>query len=220
MPRGLLNLKSASELLSISEGELRTMAVHGEIDCILKGDNYFFEQEKLDLWKSGQIIENRKPDKSKASSPEPLPIPDECVCASLPGSSRSGIIKGLTNLAEKSGFLYDPEDFRKEIERREEAGSTNMGGGIAIPHLLTREEGYFSEAFVCVAKLAHPAFFNSAPDGSPTELLILSCCNDSSKHIDMLKRISHVCASKNFMENVRNAETDEELLQVFRDAEK
>lgn len=220
MARGLLNLKSASELLFMSEGDLRTMAVQGEIDCILKGDAYFFEQEKLDLWKTRQIIGKGKDSKSKCSSPEPLPIPDGCVCASLPGNSRAGIIKELTNLAEKSGFLYDPEDFRKEIERREEAGSTNMGGGIAIPHLLTREEGYFSEAFVCIAKLARPSFFNSAPDGLPTELLILSCCNDSSKHIDMLKRISGICSSKNFMEKVRNAETDEELLQVIRNAEK
>ena len=204
----------------MEEGRLRTMAVHGEIECVRRGDALFFEQEKLDLWKSRQIIMSNGKERGKAPANEPLPIPDGCVCASLPGKSKKDIIKALTQLAENSGFLYDPDDFMKEIERREEAGSTNMGGGIAIPHLLTREEGYFSEPFVCVARLASPSFFNSAPDGSPTELLILSCCNDSSKHIDMLRRISNVCCSKNFMENVRNAESDEELLQVIRNAEK
>lgn len=220
MERGLINLKNAAALLGMEEGKLRTMAVQGEIDHIMRGDAYFFEQEKLDLWKTNQIIAKSKNDNSQGADQEPLPIPDGCVCANLPGTTKAGILRELTSLAENSGFLYDPEDFRHELERREEQGTTNMGEGIAIPHPLTRDEGYFSEDFVCIAKLARPSYFNSAPDGSITELLILSCSLDSARHIKMLSRISRICGVKNFMENVRNAETDEELLQVFRDAEK
>ena len=220
MSRELLNLKQGAALLSISEKTLRSMAVQGEIPCKMRGDAYFFEQETLDLWKSGRIIDGAKEVLDEDGFPHPLPIPEECVCANLPGSTRASIVKALTELAEKSGFLFDPADFMDGIIQREEQGSTNIGGGIAIPHLLTREEGFFSESFICLAKLARPAFFNAAPDGSATELLILSCCKDSYTHLAMLKRISDICRKKNFMEAVRNAETDAELLMALRDAEK
>ncbi len=219
MSRSLLNIREAASILSIGEGELRTLAVQGDIPCRLRGNAFFFEQEDLDLWKSNQIIDGEDDDDMWDIPLLSELLPRECISVNLPGTSRASIINALTQLADKSGFLYDPTDFRDEITRREEAGSTNIGGGIAIPHTLTREDGYFSEAFICLAKLAKPAYFNSAPDGSPTELIILSCCHDSKMHLGMLKRISDICRKGTFMEAVREAETEEELLEALLDAE-
>ena len=120
---------------------------------------------------------------------------------------------------DRKGVAYNPEDFRNEITKREEAGSTNMGNGIAIPHTMTRETGFFEQTFVCIAKLAVPSFFNSAPDGSKTELLILSCSTDSNVHLKLLGKISAICRETSFMEDVRDATTDEELFQALLTAE-
>lgn len=219
MSRGLLNIKQAAASLSIKEGDLRTMAVQGDIPCTERGGAFFFDQEDLDFWKSAQIIDGAYSEDAAFSPVISELIPPECVCASLAGTSRSTIIKALTELADKSGLLFDPADFRDEISRREEAGSTNIGNGIAIPHTLMRDDGYFSDTFICLAKLAKPSFFNSAPDGSPTELLIMSCCSDSRTHLAILGRLSEICRKQSFMDEVRAAETDEELLQALINAE-
>lgn len=224
MPHSLLNLTQAAEFLRLSEGELRALAVQGEIPCEKRGEQMMFKSEELDLWYSRHVIE-------AGASPDARPVkplkqrrvfrtlselcPRECVCASLRGTTRASIIRELTQLADQSGLLYDPNDLREEIERREELGSTNIGGGIAIPHALVRDEGFFSDSFVCLAKLEKPSFFNSACDGLPTELLILSCSADSEEHLHILRLISNLCRQTRFSSRVREAESDDELYEAL-----
>ncbi|MBR4222533.1 MAG: PTS sugar transporter subunit IIA, partial [Victivallales bacterium] len=189
-----------------------------------------FFQDDLDLWFSRMVVggntqqlvkakqEHTHHQKDACPSLSAL-CPRECVTCALPGRTRTTIIKALTELAEKSGYLYNPNDFLNEITKREEAGSTNLGNGIAIPHTMTREVGFFEQTFVCIAKLATPSFFNAAPDGTPTEILILSCSADSSEHLNILNKISSLCRCTSFIEDVREATTDEEIYQALLNAE-
>ncbi len=195
-----------------------------------RGENLLFFQEDLDLWFSMMVVGGNTQQLSKANreqmrrQKDACPslsalCPRECVTCSLPGRNRPTIIRALTALAEKSGFLYNPKDFINELTKREEAGSTNLGNGIAIPHTMTREVGFFEQTFICIAKLATPAYFNSAPDDSPTEILILSCSADSSEHLNILNKISSLCRCTSFIKDVREATTDEEIYQALLNAE-
>lgn len=230
MERVLLTLEQAADAIEVRSGELKTKAVQGEIPCVMHGDRFMFQRDDIDLWYSRHIIHGDY----KASKPAESPgarhgrrafpalsviCPRQCVTCALPGTSRASIIKMLTDLADKSGFLYDPRDLRDEITRREECDSTNIGGGIAIPHTMVRDEGYFSQTFICLARLARPTYFNSAPDGSMTEFLILSCSADSDEHVSILGRISMICRMTDFMDNVRAATCDEDIYEALVNAE-
>lgn len=229
MPKVQLTLSQAADALGIKPGDLKSMAVQGEIPATQRGDSYIFFQDDIDLWFSRHIIigdakdvpQNNSRDKKGIHTYPTLSAlcPQQCVSCELPGNSRPSIIRALVELADNSGFLFDPNDLRMEITKREECGSTNIGGGIAIPHTMVRDEGYFSETFICLARLAKPVYFNSAPDGSVTELLILSCSADSNEHLNILSRISSICRFTNFMENVRNASDDFELYNALVQAE-
>ena len=229
MPKEFINLQKAAEKTGMAPGDLRAIALQGDIPCFQRAEGMLFLEDDLDLWISKNIVsgkdarKTRRQHASPGNAPKGLPLselcPRQCITCSLPGSSRATIIRAITDLADKSGFLYDPEDLRREITRREEAGSTNIGNGIAIPHTMVREEGYFSETFICIAKLARPSYFNSAPDGSITELLILSCCQDSAEHLNILARLSDICRLTDFMEDVREAETDEGIYEALVKAE-
>ena len=229
MPYTLLTLTQAAELLGISPGDIRALVVQGELQAEDRGGNLLFSREELDLWTSRQLVTGRlqrgnaplKPLAQRRIFPTLSELcPPECVCAALPGTTRASIIRELTALADKSGFLYDPNDLMEEIARREEQGSTNIGNGIAIPHTLVRDEGFFSQSFVCLARLERPSFFNSAEDGRPTELLILSCSSDSEEHLNILRQISGLCRHTRFPERFREAETDAELLEALRISER
>ena len=230
MSRITLTLSQAAEAVGLPASTLRTKAVQGEIRSWKRGDELLFFQDELDLWYSAMLIDNQKQlekeqqGEHRRNQPKPVPslstlCPKQCVTCALPGTTRASILKALTELAEKSGFLYNPEDFLAEIAKREEAGSTNLGNGIAIPHTITREFGFFEQTFVCIAKLATPSYFNSAPDGSKTELLLLSCSADSGEHLAILCRISAICRETSFVQDVREATTDEEVFQALLAAE-
>ncbi|MBR4674939.1 MAG: PTS sugar transporter subunit IIA [Victivallales bacterium] len=229
MSRTTLTLNQAAEAIGLPASTLRTKAVQGEIRSWQRGEELLFFQDDLDLWYSEMLIGNRKQLEKEQAEPrrnQPKTVPSlselcprQCVTCALPGTTRASILKALTDLAEKSNYLYDPADFLKEITKREEAGSTNLGNGIAIPHTMTREIGFFEQTFVCIAKLATPSYFNSAPDGSKTELLLLSCSADSGEHLAILCKISAICRETSFVQDVREATTDEEVFQALLAAE-
>ena len=229
MSRGCMTLAQAADELGVSPGTLKTMAQNGEISFAMRGENMVFTRDDLDLWASQKIVNEgmaggdghgpARPRHEETAHLLSELCPRECVCSALPGSSRASIIKALTELAEQSGFLYDPDDLRKEIAKREECGSTNLGNGVAIPHTMTREEGYFSQSFIAIAKLATPCYFNSAPDGSKTSLLILSCSSDSNEHLMILQKISEICRLTTFLADVEEAGSDEEIWQALLNAE-
>ena len=208
--------------MGMSTTKLKAMAVQGEIDYKERGGKFVFLQDDVDFWLSEHVVTgDTKKLKHRAPARKLSELcPKECVCCNLEGTTRATIIKELTNLADQSGYLYDPEDFEREIMRREMLGTTNLGGGIAIPHTLVREDGFFQQSFICLARLAQPSYFNSADDGSKTELLILSCCQDSTEHLNILMQISDICRLTNFMRDVRAATDDDELFEALLNAEK
>ena len=181
-----------------------------------------FFQDELELWCTTHII-GREQHKLSLPSTEGLTLcalcPPECVETALSGSSRATIIHNLTELADRSGFLYDPKDLEQAILDREEHGSTNIGNGVAIPHTLNRDEGFFSESFLCIARLARPAYFNSAPDGMATDFLFLCCALTSEEHLVILSRIASVCERTEFLAQAQEAESSEEILEALQQAE-
>ena len=224
MPHQFLTLEDAAHKMGVSTTTLKSMAVQGEIECKERGGSFVFLQEVVDFWCSKHVIEDDKGKRKRRNRKVPAKLlsdlcPKECVCCNLPGTSRASIIDALTELADQSGFLYNPDDFRDAIAKREDLGTTNLGKGIAIPHTLVRGEGFFSDSFICLARLAQPSYFNSAPDGSITELLILSCCLDSDEHLNILMQISDICRLTHFMDDVRAAENDDELFEALVKAE-
>jgi len=230
MSRRQLTLQQAAESLGIEPGQLKTLVVHGEIFAEERRGTYVFQQEDLDLWYSKRLIhgetgtkKGRWPVRESPATSAAISLvdlcPPECISANLPGISRNAIIRALTELADQSGFLYDPEDLCREITRREELGSTNVGNGIAIPHTLTRDEGYFSESFICLARLAKPSYFNTAPDDTATDILILSCALTSEEHLAILARIGRLCRETPFAEAVRAAENAQEIREALCQSE-
>ena len=220
MPHQFLTMEDAARSMGMAPTTLKSMAVQGEMPYKERCGKFVFLQDDVDLWLSQHVVKGDMKNLERAPARRLSELcPKECVCCDLPGTSQSSIIKSLTELADRSGFLYDPEDFRREIMRREELGTTNLGCGIAIPHTLVREEGFFSNSFICLARLARPSYFNSAPDGSKTELLILSCCQDSTEHLHILMQISDICRFTSFMDDVRAANDNDELYDALIKAE-
>jgi nitrogen PTS system EIIA component len=79
--------------------------------------------------------------------------------------------KLLSALARKAGSILDvlPEQILAELQRREELGSTGVGGGVALPHARFQQ---VAKPTGMLLRLRKPIPFD-AVDGEPVDLIFL-----------------------------------------------
>jgi nitrogen PTS system EIIA component len=77
----------------------------------------------------------------------------------------------LQELARKAGLIVDvlPNRVFAELQKREELGSTGMGGGVAIPHARFQQ---IIKPLGMLVRLRKPIEFN-AVDGKPVDTVFL-----------------------------------------------
>jgi PTS system nitrogen regulatory IIA component len=84
----------------------------------------------------------------------------------------------LEELARKAGAALnvEPEHILSELVKREELGSTGMGGGVALPHARFAEP---AKPFGMLARLKKPIDFD-AVDGKPVDTVFLLLLPDAA----------------------------------------
>jgi PTS system nitrogen regulatory IIA component len=83
----------------------------------------------------------------------------------------------LAELARKAGSVLDlpPDYILSELVKREELGSTGMGGGVAIPHARLHQ---VNKPSGMLARLRKPIDFD-AVDGKPVDTVVLLLLPDA-----------------------------------------
>ena len=103
------------------------------------------------------------------------------------------------NFGLESGEVLDA------LAEREQAGSTGVGYGVAVPH--ARLEG-LERIRAVLARLAHPADFG-ALDDQPVDLFfaLFSPAEAGSEHLRALARVSRLLRQGDLREQLRQART-------------
>ena len=102
-------------------------------------------------------------------------------------------------------FGLDADEVVEALVEREQAGSTGVGHGVAVPHAriegLSRMRGIF-------LRLEHPIAFG-AVDDQPVDLIfaLLSPAQGGVEHLRSLARVSRVLRQGDLREQLRQART-------------
>ena len=221
MPIRLLTLDESAALLGLESKELKALATSGELPCIWQGTRMMFEYDELDTWYSSRLVRHLPIHYAEYAQPVPkeMRLADYCrletMEPALSGKTKPAILRSLTQLAERSGLLYDPDEFLENLRRREECSSTAMAEGIALVHPKERDEFLCEGPFLAVGRSVVPVFFGEE-NGVPTDLFFLLCSADSEEHLHMLAKLCQVIADGKILEALRTSETPEEMLAVFQ----
>ncbi len=134
------------------------------------------------------------------------------------GSSKDEIINLLVDLFKGDERVGDLEKVRTAVLEREKIMSTGVGKGFAIPHGKTDGVNDMIAGF-CKAKA--PIEFE-ALDGAPVYLIFLLVGKENAvgPHIKMLSRISRMMNKDEFRKKLANAQTSEEIYEIFKEEEK
>lgn len=229
MSREVLNLSQAAEHVHLEPNELRHVAQRGEIEAQKRGDDWFFEHRALDEWAQRNLLaaterdlkaqhrvmmdEHRRADKANWGVTD-LFRP-EMIDLSLQAKAKGGVIRDMTDLAERGGLVYDVEGLYKELVAREEAASTAIGEGVALLHPRFHDPYLFEESFVAYARAARPVFFG-ANDGEATRHFFLICSTDHEAHLHILARLAILAHGTDLIERLDAAEDATAVLEALR----
>ncbi len=233
MPHKAMNLRQAAAFLHMTEADVRSLAMHGEIPFERPGDNLLFRRGELKAWCSRRVLGLRgrqlrdyhgagilqhyeqpghvgiATDLSEAGSMAPA----------LRAKTRAAVLREMVSLAEGTGFLYDPADLVEELEQREALSSTGIEGGIALLHPRHHDPYMVEESFVCIGRTPRPIPFGS-PDGRATDLFFLVCCDDDRTHLLVLARVCMLCHDTDLPARLRAAASAEEMYAALAATEK
>ena len=142
---------------------------------------------------------------------------EELMETDMQAKSMPAVLKELVKIAERSGYLYDPQDLYNELHAREEEASTAIDFGVAIPHPNRKlQVELFSDSFICIAKLEQPIFFGAtALHNEKTDIFFLVCCLDSDLHLKLLQRICILCAETSLVQDLRDATSPSEMMKII-----
>ena len=232
MAREVLNLKQAAEHVHLEENELRHVAQRGEVEATQRGDGWLFEHRALDEWAQRNLLaasekdlkaqhrvmmdENRRADRSDWGVSGLFHV--ETIDLAVQAKAKAGILRDLTDLADRSGKVYDPDGLFKELEAREAAASTAIGEGMALLHPRFHDPYLFEESFVAYGRSVRPVFFG-APDGEGTRHFFLICSTNHEEHLHILARLAILAHGSDLVERLDAAETPEAVLSAIRECE-
>lgn len=123
-------------------------------------------------------------------------------------------LSALTDLLCESGAVKDREAFLNDVIKREEISTTGIGNYIAIPHGKSANVEHTAAA---VGRVDGELEWQSM-DGKPVKFIVLLAVNENDKtgvHVKLLSQMARKLASEAICEKLINAETADEILEIF-----
>ncbi|UCE21391.1 MAG: PTS sugar transporter subunit IIA [Candidatus Aminicenantes bacterium] len=133
-----------------------------------------------------------------------------------PGEKRH-VLEKFVSALKKRGLISKEKVILDELLKREALGSTGLEKGIAVPHALIKK---IKEPIVALALIKEGIDFK-AVDQMPT-YIVLVLLGDKDNPGFQLKLLAHICRmvkETDFVENVKTAETSQDVWSILKDEE-
>lgn len=227
-----MDLAQAAAHVHVDMNELKHVAQRGEIDAVLRAGEWYFDHADLDEWAQRHLLSSgrkniaaqhrsmtekrRREKKSDIGVASLLHV--DAIDVAIAAKAKAGMVRDMTDLAERTGLVYNPEDLFRELMAREEAASTAIGAGVAFLHPKYHDPYFFEESFIAYGRSERPIFFG-APDGAGTRHFFLICVTDHELHLHVLARLAILTHGTDLLERLDAAEDAEGVIAAIRDCE-
>lgn len=141
----------------------------------------------------------------------------KCVKLNLTSKRKKDAIQEMVDLLYRAGKIKNPQEVQEALIQREKMGTTGIGGGIAIPHIMMRE---ISRTVMAFGRRREGVRFDSI-DEEPVNLvfLLVGPRQDAGLHLKILCRLSRFLHNTRFKKALLEAEEGEEVIRIFEHQE-
>ena len=218
MEHHFLSEEEVAGYLNLTLEDIQGRVKCREIPFQARGRRIIFDKGEIDLWASQRILNlpakrlaiyHQKSTQGTAAHLDqqaimPQMIQPEFVAPAMTSKTKASVLRDLVDLADKTGRLNNSKALQESLEAREALCSTGMPGGFAIPHPRTHDSYLFESSFIVVGRTLQPINFG-APDGEPTKLFFLVCCQDDRLHLHTLARLCFLAQKTKLLALVESA---------------
>ena len=140
----------------------------------------------------------------------------KATAINVKAANKAQVIDKLVDLQVTHGNITDKAAYKKAIYAREEEFSTYVGNGIVVPHAKT---DVVTRPSLALVRLASPILYNEDDDDKSDLFVMIAAPMNGSLHVDILARMMTLLADDDFVEKLRKAASEEELLALIDQAE-
>ena len=140
----------------------------------------------------------------------------QATAVNVKAANKAQVIDKLVDLQVTHGNITDKAAYKKAIYAREEEFSTYVGNGIVVPHAKT---DVVTRPSLALVRLASPILYNEDDDDKSDLFVMIAAPMNGSLHVDILARMMTLLADEDFVETLRKAGSEEELLALIDQAE-
>ena len=127
-------------------------------------------------------------------------------------ASKEEAIDKMIALHEKAGNLSDTAAYKEAILAREAQGTTAIGEGIAVPH--AKSDSVKTPGLSAITVPGGVDY--DAPDGKPSDIcFMIAAPLDGDLHLEILSRLMVMLMEPEFCNDLRNAKTADEFLNII-----
>ena len=140
-------------------------------------------------------------------------IKESTIKLNVTATDKNAIIDEMIDVLENDVVIKDRNKFKEDILKREDLSNTGIGFGIAIPHAKSTE---VNEPRIAVG-IVKPGIDYGSIDGKDINMIFMIAVNDdqSDLHLKALANLSRRLIHEDFRNDLLNAESKEEILEMF-----
>lgn len=138
----------------------------------------------------------------------------ESILLDVDVAGKEELLEHILGDLDSKSLIKDRDHALRDVIERERVMSTGIGNGVAIPHAYT--DGV--EELVCGFLRTRSGVDFAALDGGPVDLFFVILGPKASRrnHIKVLAKISRLLNHVDFRENLRSANSVDEVLDIFK----
>lgn len=218
MEHQFLSEEEVAGYLNLTLDDIQGRVKCREIPFQTRGRRVVFDKGEIDQWASQRILNlpekrlavyHQKTTQGTAAFLQqhtilPPMLQPDFVAPAMTAKTKASVLHDLVAWADKTGRLNQPKALLESLVAREELCSTGMPGGFALPHPRTHDAYLFESSFMVVGRSIQPINFG-APDGEPTRLFFLVCCQDDRLHLHTLARLCFMASKTQLLSQIEAA---------------
>ena len=215
MPHRTLTTTELADYLHLSASDVERLLRESDLPRVERGGKLAFRRTEIDAWASQRILgmpgkrldayHEKTMRGTREIFPEQSLIPDlltrSGIDLELSSKTRASVIRDVVALAEGTGKVFDSRELLHSVEAREELCSTALPGGLALLHARHYDAYRFESSFLVLGRTIQGIPYG-APDGGPTRLFFLICCQDDRIHLHTLARLCLIATKTDILEQL------------------
>ena len=135
----------------------------------------------------------------------------------LQARTRGSVIRKMSELAARSGLMWDAPAMAEAVQSREQMHPTALDCGVAMLHPRRPQTSILADTVIALGVSQAPIPFSD--EGHMVDVFFLICSYDDSSHLRTLARISRLISIESFLDRLRSSESASDAWHCLQEAE-